>query len=248
VNTTFWRTALLDEACKPYRKAGRFAYFFARGKLRQDPVYRAILERGLLLGRPRILDLGCGQALLTAWLRAAARMYERGTWPEAWPAAPRPLSTRGIDLMPRDVERARCALGPDADIVTGDIRDIEFGAADAIVVFDVLHYMAASAQRDILNRVRTALPAGGLLLLRVCDAGGGVRYRYTQWVDKVVMLLRGHTSVVPHCRRVEEWQLLLREAGFTSEALPMSQGTPFANVLLVSHASGSASAAAYLPG
>ena len=38
--------ALLDAACEPYRSAGRFAYHFARGKLRADPVYRAILELG----------------------------------------------------------------------------------------------------------------------------------------------------------------------------------------------------------
>ena len=80
--------ALLDAACEPYRNAGRFAYYFARGKLRADPVYRAILELGLLLGRARVLDLGCGQGLLAAWLRAAERCYERGSWPRAWPPAP----------------------------------------------------------------------------------------------------------------------------------------------------------------
>ena len=89
-----WRAALLDEASKPYRKADPFAYFFARGKLGIDPVYRAILERGLLRQRSRVLDLGCGQGLLTAWLRAATLSYERGSWPDAWPEAPRPLSIR----------------------------------------------------------------------------------------------------------------------------------------------------------
>jgi cyclopropane fatty-acyl-phospholipid synthase-like methyltransferase len=231
-----WRAALLDEASKPYWKAGLFAYFFARGKLRQDPVYHAILERGLLRERARILDLGCGQGLLTAWLRAAARMYDRGSWPKGWPAAPQPLLTRGIELMDRDVERAHCALGSDVEVMAGDIRDIEFGAVDAVVVLDVLHYMATSAQRDVLSRVRAALPAGGLLLLRVSDADAGLRYRYTQVVDKIVMLLRGHAWVAAHCRGLAEWQALLRDSGFDSEALPMSQGTPFANVLLIAHA------------
>jgi SAM-dependent methyltransferase len=235
VDSTSGHAALLDEACKPYRKAGRFAYFFARGKLGIDPIYRAILERGLLLGRARILDLGCGQGLLAAWLGAAARVYDRGIWPRTWPAAPRPLSTRGIELMVRDVERAHCAL-PGIDVTVGDIRDTEFGAADAVVVFDVLHYMPAPAQREVLARVRAALPAGGLLLLRVSDAGGGLRYQYTQWVDKIVTRLRGHAGMAPHCRTVPEWQLVLRESGFTSEAVPMSQGTPFANVLLIGRA------------
>jgi 2-polyprenyl-3-methyl-5-hydroxy-6-metoxy-1,4-benzoquinol methylase len=70
--------ALLDAASEPYRSVGRFAYYFARGKLRTDPVYRAILEFGLLRGRARVLDLGCGQGLLAAWLRAAERQLATG--------------------------------------------------------------------------------------------------------------------------------------------------------------------------
>lgn len=238
METTSWRAALLNAACRPYLKAGPglFAYFFARGKLGVDPIYCALLERGLLLGKSRVLDLGCGQGLLAAWLRAAARMHERGSWPDAWPAAPRPQSIRGIELMGREVNRARRALGSDVDIETGDIRDIEFGAVDAVVILDVLHYLAPQAQCDVLNRIRKALPAGGLLLLRVADADSGLRYRYTRWVDKIVMLLRGRAWKSQHCRSVAEWQSILRETGFDAEALPMSHGTLFANVLLIAHA------------
>ncbi len=233
-----WRTALLDGACEPYLKAGHdlFAYFFARGKLQWDPVYRAVLEGGLLQGRRRILDLGCGQGLLTAWLNAAARIHDRGHWPERWPAPPRPASIRGIELRAREVKRARHALGPDAEVEHGDIRDTDFGAADAIVVLDVLHYLHPAAQRDILIRIRGALPDGGLLLLRVGDAGSGLKYHCTRWVDRVVVLLRTHTWTTPHFRSVPEWRSLLAEMGFDSEALPMSAGTPFANVLLIAHA------------
>jgi hypothetical protein len=35
---------------------------------------------------------------------------------------------------------------------------------------------------------------------------------------------------------VAQWRVLLNECGFDSEAKPMSQGTPFANVLLIAHA------------
>jgi SAM-dependent methyltransferase len=228
--------ALLDAACEPYRKAGRFAYYFARGKLRADPVYRAILEFGLLVGYARILDLGCGQGLLAAWLRAAERCYDRGSWPRAWPPAPQSLSTRGIELMGRDVERARRALGSASEVSQADIRDAAFGAADAVVILDVLHYMNPQAQLEVLRRVRAALPRRGLLLLRVGDAGAGLRFRYGQFSDKLVMLLRGHAIVTQHCRSVAQWRRVLRECGFDSEAKPMSQGTPFANVLLIAHA------------
>ena len=106
--------ALLDAASEPYRSAGRFAYYFARGKLRTDPVYRAILELGLLRGRTRVLDLGCGQGLLTAWLRAAEHCYQRGIWPCGLAAGAAPaLDTRHRVDGTRCGARARARSGAD---------------------------------------------------------------------------------------------------------------------------------------
>ena len=228
--------ALLDAASQPYRGAGRFAYHFARGKLGGDPAYRGILERGLLAERSRILDLGCGQGLLIAWLQAAQRLHGAGVWVPGWPAPPRPQSIVGLELMQSDVQRARRALGEECGISQGDIRHASFGNVDAVVILDVLHYMDGPAQRDVLRRARAALPPGGLLLLRIGDAAGGLRFRYSQWVDQLVLLLRGHAWVKTHCRSVPQWRELLRECGFDARAMPMSQGTPFANVLLLAHA------------
>jgi SAM-dependent methyltransferase len=228
--------ALLDAASQPYRKAGSFAYHFARGKLATDPVYRSTLELGLLQRQQRILDLGCGQALLSAWLLAAVHCYERGTWPATWPPPLKAQTVRGIELMPRDVARAHRALGTDCQVTQGDIRNAAFGAADAVVILDVLHYIAAHSQCEVLQRVHAALPPGGLLLLRVGDAAGGLRFRITAWSDMLPMLFRGHGFVATHCRSVAQWRELLTECGFESEATPMSRGTPFANVLLRAHA------------
>jgi SAM-dependent methyltransferase len=223
---------LLDAARAPYRTVGRFTYGFARGKLAGDPAYRAILERGLLQGRRQVLDLGCGLGLLAAVLRAAERCGQDGRWPASWPAAPRGLSIRGIELKPRTVERARRALAGAAEILQGDIRVAEFGAADAVVILDVLHYIEADAHRGLLERVHDALPPAGLLLLRVGDAGGGLRFRIGQWWDQAVMLARGHGLIRLHCRSLDEWRSLLLECGFDSQVISMSEGTPFANVLL----------------
>src|SRR5579862_4113130 len=168
------RAALLERACTPYRRAGRFAYHFARGKLGGDPVFRALLELGLLRGCRRVLDLGCGQGLLAAWLHAAAHCSELGLWPAHWPPAPRPECVRGVEMAPREVARARAAFGPGCEVMLGDICSTDFGSADAVIVLDVLHYLPLALQCQVLRRVHAALPRGGVLLLRVGDAAAGV--------------------------------------------------------------------------
>jgi SAM-dependent methyltransferase len=225
--------AELQQAARaPYRVVGRFAYGFARGKLARDPAYRLILERGLLQGRGRVLDLGCGIGLLAAVLLAAERCAREGGWPASWPAPPRGLSIRGIELRPRTVVRARRALGAKVEIIQGDIRDADFGVADAVVMLDVLHYLEPEVHRVLLRRVHAALAPAGVLLLRVGDAAGGLRFRAGLWWDRAVMLARGHGWGRLHCRSVAEWRALLSECGFDSQVLSNSEGTPFANALL----------------
>src|SRR4029077_8688012 len=161
-----------------------------------------------------------GQGLLAAWLRAAAYCYERGISPATWPPAPRPQSVRRLELMARTVAAARRALGPDCEVLQADIRTARLGSADAVVILDVLHYLTAASQREVLQRVRAALPPGGLLLLRVGDADAGLRFRFTQWVDQLMWLVRGHRAPALHCRSIGQWRELLGEFGFDSRAEP----------------------------
>lgn len=210
---------LSEAAGAPYRTADFFAWRFACGKLRGDPVFRHLLQAGLIAQGARLLDLGCGQGLLAALLRAAG--------------APRIAAYRGIELMATDVARAHRALGADCGVELGDIRSADFGAADVVVILDVLHYMAREEQDDVLRRVRAALAGGGLLLLRVGDAAAGLPFRISNWVDWTVALARGHGASRFHCRSVAQWRTALEALQFTVDAEPMSRGTLYANVLLV---------------
>jgi SAM-dependent methyltransferase len=229
---------LISKAATPYRTAGMWAWLFARGKLGGDPVFTHLLADGLLTGRPRILDIGCGQGLLTSWLLAAQASSAKGNWPESWAPAPQPEHVRGIELMAHDVVRADNALAPAvsagrASFVQADMCKAEFGAADAVVILDVLHYVPLAAQDEVLARVRRSLPPGGVLLLRVGDAAGGLRFSISNWVDHVVTTLRGHRLGTLYCRPLSAWKDTLTGLGFVVDAQSMSQGTPFANVLLV---------------
>jgi SAM-dependent methyltransferase len=207
----------VNSASRPYRACGRFAYHFARGKLKKDPVFATILARGLLSGRTRILDLGCGQGLLAACLLASGS----------------PAQIRGIERVRRYALRARRALGEHAEFVIGDLRGTDFGRADGVVILDVLHYLEYAEQPGILDRARLALIGGGVLLLRVGDAGGGWGFKIGKWVDQMTSVMTGQGLRQLHCRSAAEWRQLLSASGFDSETVPMSAGTPFANVLLI---------------
>lgn len=231
--TTHFVKTLLDTATAPYRSAGRFAWHFARGKLGGDPVFVGLLEHGLIPAKARILDIGCGQGLLASWLLSAQALHAKGVWPKRWPAAPEPASIHGIELMPRDVERAQRALGGTATFEVGDMCSTAFGKADAVVILDVLHYVSITAQNDVLRRVRDALAPHGKLILRVGDAHGGLAFACSVWVDHLVTFIRGHRNSRLYCRPLAEWQTALTGLGFSVETLPMNKGTPFANVLLI---------------
>jgi SAM-dependent methyltransferase len=207
---------LLDAATERYRRAGRFAYHFARGKLSRDPAFAAILKRSWIRPGTQVLDLGCGQGLLASLLRAADARCQ----------------VRGIELMSSDAERARMALGDAAEIVCGDIRHEDYGRPDAVVILDVLHYIDYGAQEQVLQRIRAALQPGGVLLLRVGDAAAGLPFRLSNWVDWLVTFVRGHRLGRLYCRPVVQWRRTLEALGFQVEVVPLSQGTPFANVML----------------
>ena len=234
--TEHFRRTLLARASQPYRASGLFAWNFAKGKLKGDPAFFGLLEHGLIPDAHRLLDLGCGQGLLASWLLEARTLYESGNWPAQWPAAPRIESIWGLELMPKDVERARAALGTRAEFALGDIRSADFGTSEVVVILDVLHYISYDAQEEALRRIRTSLPAGGTFITRIGDAAGGLPFHCSNWVDRTVFFLRGHRLNRVYCRTLQDWLGVISRSGFTVKQLPMHKGTPFCNIMLIAKA------------
>ncbi|CAL62982.1 Conserved hypothetical protein, putative S-adenosyl-L-methionine-dependent methyltransferase [Herminiimonas arsenicoxydans] len=229
---------LLNTACNPYRQAGRFAWHFSHGKLSRDPVFKGMLELGLLPdgNEIKVLDIGCGQGLLASWLLSAQEQCAKGEWPSGWSAAPAIAHVHGIELMPRDVERAQRALQPvtaRASFEVGNMCTAQFPPSDAVVILDVLHYVDFPAQDEVLRKVHGCLPENGVLLLRVGDAAGGLPFKISNWVDNIVTSIRGHKTLPTFCRTLADWQRNITALGFSVQSIPMNIGTPFANILLV---------------
>jgi len=224
---------LLDAATRPYIEAGRYAWHFARGKLRHDPVYFSLLRRGLLPDRGSLLDLGCGQGVLLSLLKAAKEQYQAGSWPRDWPPPPLNLGLRGIELSAGQVQAARHALGDSVQVDQRDLRDFDFPPCSVIVMLDVLLYLGEAEQGRVIEKAAGALEPGGLLLLREADAGAGVAFQVTKWSERIAGALRGEFGQRLHYRSAVQWIAELVGRGFAVSAEPMSEGTPFANVLFV---------------
>ena len=226
---------LVDLASARYRPGSRFAYHFARGKLGIDPLFIDLLRLGVLPERGRFLDLGCGQAVFAAWLLAARQSYDAGVWPAGWAPAPLVQSLHGLELMPSDVARAQAAFqGEDSvRIEVGDICKTGFEQVDAVTIFDVLHYFGPAAQDDVLRRMRAALNPGGVLVARVGDAAGGLRFSLSRWVDQIGTFVRGHGFSPMYCRSAQEWAAALGQLGFEVTIIRTEGGPPFANTMLI---------------
>ncbi len=226
-------SSLISIASAPYRRADLFAYFKARFKLQVDPAFRVILARRLLNDSARVLDLGCGQGLLASWLRAAQISSNTSQWP---------TSIYGIERSAGDIHRAQRALlsdnagGIKLTFKTCDLRTAELPDNDATVLLDVLHYLDYSAQEELLRRIKSALIKDGLLLTRIGDADGGLRFHFSTWFDKTVLFTRGDGFAPLYCRPLREWLSFFSSLHFKTEIIPMKKGTPFANVMLLSRA------------
>jgi len=212
-------------ACERYRSAGRLAYHFARGKLRRDPVYQAVLESGILPDEGTVLDVGCGGGLMLALLAVAKRDGE----------GPRLI---GVETRPKVAAIARRALGGDAEIITADVRKGSLPPARAILLFDVLSMMPATDQRMVLEVLLQSLEPGGTLLMREVDAAAGWRFRSVQAANRLKAWALGTRGVQFHFRTLTEWRAWLEAAGLRVETRPMGQGTPFGNVLLIGRKEG----------
>ncbi len=210
------------EAVARYAASSRLARGMMRGKLRVDPVYRELLDRGIADAR-RIVDLGCGRGLLFALILAS-----RG-------GAERP-DLHGIEIAESSARAARSALGDAATIVEADVSKQIVPPCDAVTLLDVAHYLPVPVQDDLLTRVRAALPTGGRLFVREADAAAGAGFFAVRAAERLAAIRAGDGLRRFAYRTVAELSSRLEASGFSVTATPMGRGTPFSNVLLEARA------------
>jgi len=232
MNAKQLRNSLAWRAAGYYRRSGISAYCFAYCKLKYDPFYEVLLAKGLIPRGMRIVDLGCAQGLLAAWLLAADESHAAGIWSDECPPPASFEGYRGVDLNAREIRRAQLALGRQGDFTAGNMAEAPLDGASLVVMLDVLHYLDFATQVELLRRIRAALPAQGLLLLRVGDSDGSQTARLSLWVDRAVVRLRGGGKAALSRRPIAEWIALLTEVGFTVQEIARQSSPAYINCLL----------------
>jgi uncharacterized protein (DUF2062 family) len=206
-----------EAAAARYLPSGIGHWELARGKLRGDPLYREVAARLDGVGAEgAVLDLGCGRGLVLSLL---AERHRGGLL--------------GVERRESLAAVARRALGDDASIVTADLTEWTPTEARAVLLLDVLHYLGRDEQSELLAGAVEALDAHGVLLVREADAAGGARFLATRLAERAAAMARGAWRQRFAYRRAAEWAELLTGLGVAPEVVPLSRGTPFANVLLV---------------
>jgi uncharacterized protein (DUF2062 family)/SAM-dependent methyltransferase len=220
--------ATFSAAADRYFDRSITAWEFARGKLRRDPVYRALIE-GAVPGGGTLVDIGCGQGLALAALVEAARYAQDHPWPGNQPATFAEII--GIESRARVSALAARVLGADARIVHAFAPDGLPPQISSALLLDVLHLMRFDDQQRLLEAIRHRLPAGGVLLVREADAAGGWAFTAVRIGNLVKNLFVGNWRQTYHFRTADQWRALFAATGWRVEQHAMGEGTPFANVL-----------------
>lgn len=120
---------------------------------------RAVLERLELRGDETVLDAGCGSGRVT---RLIADRLPRGR-------------VIAVDASPEMVERARAALGSDAEVLVGNLTELRIDEqVDAVFSSAVFHWIA---DHDLLfRRVHDSLRPGGRLVAQCGGEGNIARF------------------------------------------------------------------------
>ena len=217
------RESAMLRTIQRYRSAPIGDRIYVAMKLNGDPLTRLLAELPGAFGR--VLDAAAGRGQFGLFLWELGRTHE----------------LFGFDSDGRKVAIAEGAAAKDARFETHDLLEFPEREVDTLLLIDVLHYLTLPEQDELLRRAVRCV-ARGRIVIRELDAGNAARSRVTrgfEWIAKISGYNRGRAG--RHYRPAREIVDQLTLAGLSCEVIGASEGTPFANVLIVAARSSGAS-------
>lgn len=171
----------------------------------------------LLTDEGRILDVGCGFGLFAA--------YFGQTHPRR--------QIVGVDPNARRIDLARRVAGDlgmsQHSFVVGDVRDAPLeGPFEAAYVLDVMHHLPTDNQRRVLERLRSLLVPGGMLVMKDITTEPRAGLFFTQALDRLMV---GWNEPLAY-RHHREWAQILTELGFKVRMVRVPDILPYPHVVI----------------
>jgi 2-polyprenyl-3-methyl-5-hydroxy-6-metoxy-1,4-benzoquinol methylase len=171
----------------------------------------------LLPEEGRILDVGCGFGLFAAYFgqtQPGRRIV--GVDPDA----------RRIGLARRVAERLALR---DHTFLAADVRDAALeGPFDGAYVLDVMHHLPAEDQRPVLERLRSLLAPGGMLVVKDITTEPRFGLLFTELLDRVMV---GWDEPLAY-RHHREWAEILTSVGFKVRMVRVPDILPYPHVVI----------------
>lgn len=160
--------------------------------LKQSLYPRDLLVR-VLDGSRLVLDLGCGEGLLTNLLGRAL---------------PR-TQFRGVDLDVRKIEVGHCAAWDNVRFRVGNLFSVQEIGASAVIFNDVLHHLPEPEQESAFALAQRVLDDEGILVLKEVDSEDRLDCAHTTFWDR-----RLYPGTPLNFRSTAAWHAIAHRNGF----------------------------------
>ena len=196
--------SLQDRVLNRYHNMEAYPRFFARFKLRFDPMF---LELQQILqssdGIKTIIDIGCGYGVPSSWL------LER--FPEA--------RIFGIEPSKKRVRIASLAVGTRGTVAQGHAPELPEvpRPADLTTLFDMVHFLNDDALLLTLVRVAERMREDGCLIIRATIRPQR-RFPWVWWLENAKLRFAGAPA---YYRSAEQLEKMIARSGFRiTDTLP----------------------------
>ncbi|MBM4315281.1 MAG: methyltransferase domain-containing protein, partial [Deltaproteobacteria bacterium] len=163
-----------------YRRFEAFPRVFARFKMAMDPMFPRLA--GFMRSPQRILDIGCGYGIPSAWLL------------ELFPHA----TVCGIEPDEERVRIARFVVGSRGEVRPGRAPQLDGlpNGADTALILDVIHMLSDEELTKTFNILHGQLTTEGRLVIRTTIPAEG----YRRWLGRIEELRLKIRRLEPHYR------------------------------------------------
>ena len=198
----------------------RYRYWYSLSKLALDPLYDAV-PAAFGHDRVPVLDLGCGIGLLLHCLRASGSQ----------------LPYTGVDSDHAKIEAARTASQRGGhDNAQFQVCDLSVQFPDhrgSVALLDVLQYLPASAQEQLIAQAAQCITQDGRLVIRTGLADGSWRAAMTRATDRFGHGIGWMKTSFKAQPSASDLAAVLGRHGLQAEFKPLWGRTPFNNWLVI---------------